>query len=91
MHVNDPAPGDAKVYEFDEEEHKKAQAAVLVLEKDVKLKSAEIVKPIHPVSLVKLGIGHGRIVIFFVIFPFLVSGLRKVVQQVREWRKPRFY
>ena len=49
------------------------------------------VKPVHPVSLVKLGIGYGSIGAFFVVFPFLVFGLRKVVEIVREWRKPRFY
>ena len=82
MHVNDPAPGDGKVYEFDKEEYKQARVAALQLENDVKGKSAEIqfilFLSIHPVSLVKLGIGYSSIVVFFVVFPFVVFELRKL-------------
>ena len=78
----------AKVFTFNPEQIERAQALAQELEKDVK---EEEKKPVHPVSLVKLGIGCGAFLMFFILFPLFVCGMRKVVKQVREWRKLTFY
>ena len=77
----------AKVFTFTPEEIERAEARAQELEKDV---IEEEKKPLRPVPLVKLGIGCGAFLIFFILFPLLVYGMRKIVKQVREWRKPRF-
>ena len=79
---------EAKVFTFTPEQIERAQAPAQELEKDVK---EEEKKPVHPVSLVKLGIGCGAFLMFFILFPLFIYGMRKLVKQVREWRKPRFY
>ena len=80
----------AKVYTVTPEQIERARAQARELEKDVK--EVEEKKPLmRPVSLVKLGIGFGAYLMFFILFPLFVYGMRKVVVQVREWRKPRFY
>ena len=80
----------AKVYTVTPEQIERARAQGRELEKDVK--EVEEKKPLmHAVSLFKLGIGFGAYLMFFILFPLFVYGMRKVVVQVREWRKPRFY
>ena len=80
----------AKVYTVTPEQIERARTQARELEKDVK--EIEEKKPLmRPVSLVKLGIGFGAYLMFFILFPLFVYGMRKVVVQVREWRKSRFY
>ena len=88
--VKAQAPGyvKAKVFTFTPEQIERAQAPAQELEKDVK---EEEKKPVLQVSLVKLGIGCGGFLMFFILFPLFVYGMRKIVKQVREWRKSRMF